>query len=251
MAKEIIKTIIADDEQLAREALRRLLEAFEQIDIVGECKNGFEVVQAVRDKEPDLLFLDIQMPKLDGFDVLELLGDESPVVIFVTAFDEFALKAFDTFAVDYLLKPVKQERLATALERADEKFRLTELERYSQMTRDHQLAQRPIQRICVREQSVVHIIPTKEILYIEAQEDYINITSIKGEFLKNHKLGRIADVLDENIFCRIHRSHLININFLDRIESITKDRRVAVLKNKKTLPISRSGYDRLTTLIQP
>ena len=115
MAKKIIRTIIADDEHLAREALLRLLKSFDDIVIVGECENGFEVIKAVRDKKPDLLFLDIQMPKLDGFDVLELLGDESPVVIFVTAHDEFALRAFDTFAVDYLLKPVKPERLATAL----------------------------------------------------------------------------------------------------------------------------------------
>jgi two-component system LytT family response regulator len=227
------------------------LQAFDAIEIVAECKNGFEVIQAVRDKKPDLLFLDIQMPKLDGFDVLELLGDESPVVIFVTAYDEFALRAFDTFAVDYLLKPVKTERLATALDRADEKFRLSQLDRYMQMSRNHQTAQRPIQRICVREQSNVHIIPATEIIFIEAQEDYININSVKGEYLKNDQLGRIAELLDEGVFCRIHRSYLININFLDRIESLTKDRRVAVLKNKKTLPISRSGYDRLSALIQP
>ena len=250
MEKKIIRTIIADDEYLAREALNSLLQAFDSIDIVAMCKNGFEVIKAVREKKPDLLFLDIQMPKLDGFDVLELLGDESPVVIFVTAYDEFALRAFDTFAVDYLLKPVKPERLAIALERADEKFRLSQLDQYKQMTRDHQSAQRPIQRICVRDQSVVHILPTKEIMYIEAQEDYININSVKGEYLKNDKLGRIAALLDEGVFCRIHRSYLININFLERIESLTKDCRIAVLKNKKNLPISRSGYDSLTTLIQ-
>ena len=251
MEKKIIRTIIADDELLARESLSRLLQAFEAIEIVAECENGFEVIQAVREKKPDLLFLDIQMPKLDGFDVLELLGDESPVVIFVTAYDEFALRAFDTFAVDYLLKPVKKERLATALERADEKFRLSQLDQYMQMTREHQTAQRPIQRICVRELSVVHIIPAKEIIFIEAQEDYIQIYSIKGQYLKNDKLGRISELLDEGVFCRIHRSYLIKINFLDRIESVTKDRRVAVLKNKKNIPISRSGYERLTALIQP
>jgi two-component system LytT family response regulator len=250
MAKKIIRTIIADDEHLARESLSRLLQAFDTIEIVAECKNGFEVIQTVRDKKPDLLFLDIQMPKLDGFDVLDLLGDESPVVIFVTAYDEFALRAFDTFAVDYLLKPVKRERLATALERADEKFRLSQLDRYMQMTQNHQTAQRPIQRICVREQSVVHIIPANEIIFIEAQEDYININSVKGEYLKNDQLRRIAELLDEGVFCRIHRSYLININFLDRIESLTKDRRIAVLKNKKKLPISRSGYDRLSSLMQ-
>lgn len=250
MAKKIIRTIIADDEHLARELLSQLLQLFDAIEIVAECENGFEVIQAVKEKKPDLLFLDIQMPKLDGFDVLELLGDESPVVIFVTAYDEYALRAFDTFAVDYLLKPVKPERLATALERANEKFRLSQLERYMQMTRNHQIAQRPIQRICVRDRSAVHIIPVTEIMFIEAQEDYININSVKEEYLKNDKLGRIAGLLDEGVFCRIHRSYLININFLDRIESLTKDRRIAVLKNKKTLPISRSGYDRLTSLMQ-
>jgi two-component system LytT family response regulator len=251
MAKELIRTVIADDENPARESLRQLLQAFEAIKIVAECKNGFEVIQTVREKKPDLLFLDIQMPKLDGFDVLELLGDEAPVVIFVTAYDEFALRAFDTFAVDYLLKPVKPERLATALERAEERFRLSQLERYIQLTRNHQTAQRPIQRICVREQTVVQIIPVTEIICIEAQEDYINIISVKGEYLKNDQLSRIEALLDEGVFCRIHRSYLININFLDRIESLTKDRRIAVLKNKKKLPISRSGYDRLTAFIQP
>jgi two-component system LytT family response regulator len=250
MVKKIIRTIIADDEHLARESLKTLLRPFDAVEIVGECANGFETIQAVKEKNPDLLFLDIQMPKLDGFDVLELLGDESPVVIFVTAYDEFALRAFDTFAVDYLLKPVNAERLATAIDRADEKLRLSQLERYMEMARNHQESQRPIQRICVREQSVVHIILAKEILYIEAQEDYININSVKGEYLKNDRLGRVAELFDESVFCRIHRSYLININFLDCIESITKDRRIAVLKNKKKLPISRSGYDRLTTLIQ-
>jgi two-component system LytT family response regulator len=251
MEERIIRTIIADDEYLARESLRSILQNFDAVEIVAECANGFEVIKAVREKKPDLLFLDIQMPKLDGFDVLELLGDESPVVIFVTAYDEYALRAFDTFAVDYLLKPVKTERLAIALERADEKFRFSKLERYTEMTRNRQESQRPIQRICVREQSVVHIIPAKEIFYIEAQEDYININSVKGEYLKNDKLGRIAKLLDDGMFCRIHRSYLVNINFLERVESLTKDRRIAVLKNKKKLPISRSGYDRLNSLIQP
>jgi two-component system LytT family response regulator len=249
MAKKIIRTIIADDEQLARESLLSLLEAFDNIEIIGECKNGFEVIKMVKDKAPDLLFLDIQMPKLDGFDVLELLGEEAPVVIFVTAYDEYALKAFDTYAVDYLLKPVKTERLATALERAEEKFRLKKFDQYINMTRDHQTAKRPIERICVRDQSVVHIIPTHEIIFIEAQEDYIHIHTVKGQYLKNDQLGRIAGLLDENKFCRIHRSFLINLNFLARIESITKDKRVAVLKNKHTLPISRSGYERLTSRI--
>jgi two-component system LytT family response regulator len=251
MAKNIIRTIIADDEQLARESLSHLLQSIDEIDIVAECANGFEVIKAVREKKPDLLFLDIQMPKLDGFDVLELLGDESPVVIFVTAFDEFALRAFDTFAVDYLLKPVKIQRLRTALERAEEKFRLSELERYAKMTHNHRSTQRPIQRICVRDQSVVHIIPAKEILYIEAQEDYINIYSVKGDYLKNDKLSRVTALLDEQVFCLVHRSFLINVHFLDRIESVTKDSRIAIMKNKKKLPISRSGYERLTNLIQP
>lgn len=251
MAKQLIRTIIADDESLARESLSQLLKDFKAVEIVAECKNGFEVIQTVRAKKPDLLFLDIQMPKLDGFDVLELLGDESPVVIFVTAYDEFALKAFDTFAVDYLLKPVKAERLATALERAEEKLRLSQLEQYVQIIQNHRTIHRPIQRICVREQSAVYIIPATEIIFIEAQEDYININSIKGEYLKNDKLMRIAALLDETVFCRIHRSYLININFLDRIESLTKDRRIAVLRNKKKLPISRSGYERLSALIQP
>ena len=251
MTKKIIRTVIADDEHLARESLSRLLKAFDTLEIVAECKNGFEVIQTVKEKKPDLLFLDIQMPKLDGFDVLELLGDESPVVIFVTAYDEFALRAFDTYAVDYLLKPVKPERLATALERANDKFRLSQIDLYRQMTRNHQTDQRPLQRICVRDQSVVHLIPAQEIMFIEAQEDYININSIKGKYLKNDQLGRIAGLLDESIFCRIHRSYIINLTFLDRIESLTKDRRIAILKNKKTLPISRSGYERLTILIQP
>jgi two-component system LytT family response regulator len=251
MEKEIIRTIIADDEPLARESLNRLLQGFEAITVVAQCTNGFEVIQMVKEKKPDLLFLDIQMPKLDGFDVLELLGDESPVVIFVTAYDEYALKAFDTYAVDYLLKPVKPERLSQALERADEKFRLSWLDQYMKMAQNHQTANRPIRRICVRDRSAVHIIPADEIMFIEAQEDYINIGTVKGEFLKNDNLKRIAQLLDESVFCRVHRSFLINVNFLDRIESLTKDRRVARLKNKKIIPISRSGYERLTGLIQP
>ena len=242
------RLLIVDDSKVIRVTARKILQDhFKTVEAL-DGENAWEILGS---EEPfSLIVSDLTMPKLDGFDVLELLGDESPVVIFVTAYDEFALRAFDTYAVDYLLKPVKVERLATALERAEDKFRLSQLERYMQMTQNHQTANQPIQRICVREQSAVHIIPATEIMFIEAQEDYININSVKGEFLKNDQLSRITALLDETAFCRIHRFYLININFLDRIESLTKDRRIAVLKNKKKLPVSRSGYDRLTALIK-
>ncbi len=243
-----------DDEALARQSLRGALLEFEDIEIIKECVNGFDAVQEVHRSRPDLLFLDIQMPRLDGFDVVELLGKEAPFIIFVTAYDEYALRAFEAEALDYLLKPVNPKRLQKSIERVREKLlskagvlKVGEnIERFIDLHREH-LA--PLTRILIRDGSDVHIIPVENIIYLEAEEDYVRIHTGERTYLKLDSMANLETKLDLQIFCRLHRSFLLNIAYLVKIEPYTKDSRIARLKNGKTLPISRSGYNRLMELL--
>ena len=244
-----IKAIIVDDEPLARASLKSALGVFDDVEILKECANGFEAVQAVQALRPDVVFLDIQMPKLDGFDVAELLGDESPLVVFVTAYDEYAIRAFETKALDYLLKPVQGERLAKTLERIKEHLAQDDFPPIDKLLEAHRKNSSPITRILVRDRSDVHIIPVEDVMYIEAQDDYIEIHTTKGSFLKNERISNLEDALDSGQFCRIHRSFIMNIEFLSKIEPHTKDSKLAILKNGRNLPISRSGYAKLTELL--
>jgi two-component system LytT family response regulator len=244
-----IKAIIVDDEPLARASLKSALAVFDGVEILKECANGFEAVQAVQALHPDVVFLDIQMPKLDGFDVAELLGDESPLVVFVTAYDEYAIRAFEAKALDYLLKPVQGERLAKTLERIKEHLAQDDFPPIDKLLDAHRKDSSPITRILVRDRSDVHIIPVEDVMYIEAQDDYIEIHTTKGSFLKNERISNLEDALDGSQFCRIHRSFIMNIEFLSKIEPHTKDSKLAILKNGRNLPISRSGYAKLTELL--
>lgn len=252
-----IRAIIVDDEALSRESLREALARFEDIEILKECTNGFEAVQEVQQSKPDLMFLDIQMPKLDGFDVVELLGKEAPCIIFVTAYDEYALRAFEAEALDYLLKPVNPTRLQRAIQRVREKLqpgsngpqpaeKEGRMERFINQHRDH-LA--PLTRILIRDGMDVYIIPAEQVIYFEAQEDYVKIFTEERSYLKLERMTNLDRKLDPQHFCRIHRSYLLNIDYLVKIEPYSKDSRIAKLKNGKTLPISRSGYNRLMELL--
>lgn len=249
-----IKAIIVDDEALARESLRSALAEFEDIEIIKECVNGFDAVQEVHRSRPDLMFLDIQMPRLDGFDVVELLGKEAPFIIFVTAYDEYALRAFEAEALDYLMKPVNPKRLQMSIERVREKLvsrgdvpRVSEsMERFIDQHRER-LA--PLTRILIRDGSDVHIIPVEDIIYFEAEEDYVRIHTGERTYLKLDSMANLEAKLDTQNFCRVHRSILLNIGYLVKIEPYSKDSRIAKLKNGKTLPISRSGYNRLMELL--
>jgi len=241
-----LRAVIVDDEELARQLLREYLWEAGGVDVVAECADGFDAVKAIGELKPDLVFLDVQMPKLDGFEVLELI-DPPPSVIFVTAYDQYAMRAFDANAVDYLLKPFRLERFKKALDRARERVQ----------TRPAPVelaaAARPpgqaIQRIVVRDGSKVHIIPVAKLDYVEAQDDYAALHSEQKSYLKQQTIASLETQLDPQRFVRIHRSYIVNLERIARIEPYAKDSRVAVLRDGTQLPVSRSGHARLKALL--
>ncbi|HYS54287.1 MAG TPA: response regulator [Thermoanaerobaculia bacterium] len=242
----MIRTIIVDDEPLARDVLREYLDADEDFEIVAECANGFEAVRAVSEHDPEVLFLDIQMPKLDGFEVLELL-DRSPVVVFVTAYDDYALRAFEVHALDYLLKPFSEERFRAVTQRI-------KMHKDGLKPAPHQLAAtlraKPLQRIVVRgEDGTIQVIPAARVDYVEADDDAIVIATGGTKIRKQQSIGDLAGELDPDRFVRVHRSYLLNIERVDKIELYAKDSRVAILRDGTRLPVSRSGYARLRELL--
>ena len=242
-----LRTLVVDDEELARQVMCELLRAHPEIEVIAECKNGLEAVKAVAEHKPDLLFLDVQMPKLTGFDVLELIGAEVPV-IFVTAYDEYAMKAFEVHAVDYLLKPVGKERLAAALQRV----RARSAEK-PPVPVELSAAARPAgqfaERVVVKDGTRVTLIPVAKLEYAEAQDDYVALASEGKKHLKQQTIASLEAALDPREFVRIHRSYLVNLERVTRIEPYGKDSRVAVLSTGVRLPVSRAGYARLQALL--
>jgi two-component system LytT family response regulator len=241
-----LRVVIVDDEEPARLALRQDLAALDDVEVVAECANGFEAVKVVTDLRPDLILLDVQMPKLDGFEVLELVGGEVPVV-FVTAYDEFAIKAFDVHAVDYLLKPVGQTRLAAALDRA--RARQTAGPSPAALKATARPPGAPLERVVIRDGAQVHVVAAEKIDYVEAQDDYVGIRTGGRTLLKEQTLGDLEGQLDARRFVRIHRSYLLNIERLSRVELYAKDSRLAILNDGTKLPVSRAGYQRLQQLL--
>jgi two-component system LytT family response regulator len=237
-----LKAAIVDDEDLARGYLRELLGAHPEIEIVVECANGFEAVKAIGEMSPDLLFLDVQMPKLDGFEVLELI-DPGPVVIFVTAYDQYAMRAFDAHAVDYLLKPFGAERFERALERA--KSRLGERTPPPSLAPAARSPENRPQRIVVKDGARVHVIPIDRLDYVEAQDDYVSLHSAGKSYLKQQSIAAVEEMLDPSRFVRIHRSAIVNLERVTRIEPYGKESRIAILADGARLPVSRAGYARL------
>jgi two-component system LytT family response regulator len=249
-----LRAVIVDDEDLARAIVREFLSHAPDIEIAAECSNGFEAVKVIGEVKPDLLFLDVQMPKLDGFEVLELI-DESPAVIFTTAYDSYAMKAFDAHAVDYLLKPFSAERFQTALERARQRLRENSNPDISRgAAADLAAAARPpsqyAERLVVKDGAKVTIIPLEKLDYVEAQDDYVALHSQKKSYLKQQTISSLEASLDPQHFVRIHRSCIVNVERIARIEPYTKDSRVAVLNDGTQLPVSRAGYARLTALLE-
>jgi two-component system LytT family response regulator len=254
--RKTLGAVIVDDEELARALLREYVESSTGIEILAECANGFEAVKAISEKKPDLVFLDVQMPKLDGFEVLELIGQEV-AVIFVTAFDQYAMRAFDEHAVDYLLKPFSLERFQKALERARRRLGenaspipkgpqalpATELARAARSPREY------LQRIVVKDGARVHIIPVERLDYAEAQDDYVSLHSQGKAYLKEQTISSLEAALDPERFVRIHRSVIVNLERVEKIEPYAKDSRVAVLSDGAQLPVSRAGYERLRALL--
>lgn len=247
----MLRAIIVDDEELARQVLREQLWDAGGVEVVDECANGFEAVKSIAELKPDLLFLDIQMPKLDGFEVLELIDDRTASVIFVTAYDQYALKAFDAHAVDYLLKPFAFDRLKKALDRTKTLRGAPTLNQIQ--PQELAAAARPpgrsLERLVVKDGTRVHIIPIGKLDYAEAQDDYVGLRSENKTYLKQQTLASLETQLDANKFARIHRSYIVNIERLARIEPFTRDSRVVVLQDGKQLPVSRAGLAKLKELL--
>lgn len=243
-----LRIAIVDDEELARAVARDYLAAMADVEIVAECANGFEAVKAVSEQHPDLLLLDVQMPKLDGFEVLELVGRDVAVV-FATAYDQYAIRAFEVNAVDYLLKPYSAERLAEAIERARGRIGRGEAVSGRTLAAAARPAPTAAGRILVRDGPRVHVIPIARLDYAQAQDDYVCFRCEGKEYLKEQTLAEVEASLDPAKFVRIHRSYLLNIERLARVDVDERENRVAVLTDGTRLPVSRSGYARLNSLL--
>jgi len=238
----MIRTILIDDEPLARDVVKHYLKSFPEIEIVAECNDGFEGLKAIATFRPDFIFLDIQMPKINGFEMLELV-ENPPSVIFTTAFDEFAIKAFEVNAVDYLLKPIEQERFEQAMQRLPSKLK------QPQLTHDllETAALSPAQhnRVVVKSNGIIKIIAVADIHYLEADDDYVKLSTTEGIFYKNKTMSFFEKTLDSEQFIRIHRSYLINLAQVTKIELKEKDSYIVLLKSDIWLPVSKSGYIKL------
>jgi two-component system LytT family response regulator len=243
-----LRLVIADDEDLARSLVREFLKDSLDLEIVAECRNGFEAVKAVTELKPDLLLLDIQMPRLDGFEVLELIERETNV-IFITAYDQYAIRAFDVHAIDYLLKPFSAERLSEALDRARKKIDRGEPTTTAALAAEARPPGTRADRILIRDGGDVHVVPMARIDYVEAQDDYVCFRAEGKRYLKQQTLADVETVLDPTRFVRIHRSYILNVERLAKLELYAKDSHAAILRDGTRLPVSRSGYSRLNTMI--
>lgn len=244
------RAIVIDDEPLAREVVLEYLEEYPQIQVVAECNDGFEGVKAVGQHQPDLIFLDIQMPKITGFEMLELL-DTKPAVIFTSAFDEYAIKAFETHAVDYLLKPFNKDRFKQAVDKWLEHKNFAEAHRQVQALLESNVPS-PVysERIVVKDRSTIKIIPAADVHYLEAYDDYVKIHTAGGTFLKNKTMASFENSLDDKQFVRIHRSFIVQVPQITGLVPYEKDSYKLLLKSGDSLPVSKTGYAKLKQLLQ-
>jgi two-component system LytT family response regulator len=242
------KVIIIDDEPLARSIVKEYLQKHPDLELVAECGDGFEGVKAIQQYQPDLLFLDIQMPKINGFEMLELI-EQPPAVIFTTAFDEYAIKAFEAHAIDYLLKPFNQDRFNKAITKWSDKKNTPSENKTVDLLETASQSPSQSQRVVVKNGSKIKIIPVHDIYYLEAADDYVKIHTPDGYFLKNKTMNHFEQVLDEQQFVRSHRSYIINIQQITRIDPYEKDNHVAILRTGAKVPVSRSGYGKLKAVL--
>ena len=244
------RVLLIDDEPLARMVVLEYLQDFkDRIEVLGECNDGFEGLKAIQQQQPDLIFLDVQMPKINGFEMLELV-ENPPAVIFTTAFDEYAIKAFETHAVDYLLKPFSKDRFNKAVEKflaqkpVEQPAKHTEslLEAAAQSPAQHE-------RIVVKTGTKVKIIPVADVEYLEADDDYVSVHTKEGSFLKNKTMSFFEQTLDADQFVRVHRSYIIKIQDITRIDPYEKDAHIAILKSGAKIPVSKTGYAKLKQVL--
>src|SRR5215216_4476382 len=245
----MIKAIIIDDEPLARLVVQEYLQNYPQITIAQVCNDGFEGVKAIMQYQPDLIFLDIQMPKINGFEMLELI-DKPPAVIFATAFDEYAIKAFEAHAIDYLLKPFNQDRFEKAIKKWREQKHSTSGEKQTkQLLDDVALTAPQNERIVIKDGSKIKIIPIQDVHYLEAADDFVKVFTKEGYFLKNKTMSHFEQVLDPSQFVRSHRSYIVNLQQITRIDPYEKDNHVAILRSGAKVPVSRNGYMKLRAVL--
>jgi len=247
----MIKAILIDDEPLARMVVREYLLDFPQIEVLQECGDGFEGLKAIQQLQPDLIFLDVQMPKINGFEMLELV-DEQPAVIFTTAFDEYAIKAFEAHATDYLLKPFSKERFNKAVDKflAQAPVSAT-IKKDKEELLETAATQSPAQheRIVVKTGTKVKIIPVADVQYLQADDDYVSIITPEGSFLKNKTMSFFEQTLDPRHFVRVHRSYMVSVQEITRIDPYEKDSHLAILKSGAKIPVSKTGYVKLKQVL--
>jgi two-component system, LytTR family, response regulator len=243
------RVIIIDDEPLARSIVKEYLSEFSQFELIAECNDGFQGVKAIMQWQPDLIFLDIQMPKINGFEMLELV-ESAPAVIFTTAFDEYAIKAFETYAIDYLLKPFTKERFQKALNKFLDQ---TNIQKQKDATNNLLYSgssnPTPVDRVVVKTGGKIKIIPIHEILYFEASDDYVKIKTREGVYLKNKTMGYFENTLPAALFVRTHRSYIINVQEITRIDPYEKENHLAILKSGDRVPVSKTGYPKLRQVL--
>ncbi|HEY5465300.1 MAG TPA: response regulator [Hanamia sp.] len=240
-----MKVIIIDDEPLARSIVKEYLQSKSDVELVAECNDGFEGIKAIQQHQPDLIFLDIQMPKINGFEMLELI-EEPPAVIFTTAFDEFAIKAFESNAVDYLLKPFSKERFDKAIQKYLQHSDITSTQKVIEAA-----SQTPAQqnRVVVKDGNKIKIIPVAKINYLEAADDYVKIVTTEGTFLKKRTMNFFEESLSAFQFIRVHRSYIVNTQLITRIDPYEKDGHLLLLTTGAKLPVSKAGYAKLKEML--
>jgi two-component system LytT family response regulator len=242
------RVLIIDDEPLARMVVREYLQDIDGIEVVQECGDGFEGIKAINLHKPDLVFLDVQMPKINGFEMLELL-EQQPAVIFATAFDEYAIKAFEAHAVDYLLKPFSKDRFQKAVEKYLAQTPAQTKKQNEELLESPALSPAQHERIVVKTGTKVKIIPVHDVLYLEADDDYVSIHTAEGSFLKNKTMGFFEQTLDQRHFVRVHRSFIVRVQEITRIDPYEKDAHLAILKSGAKIPVSKSGYVKLKQVL--
>ncbi len=244
----MIKALLIDDEPLARSIVKEYLSHFPDIHIAKECNDGFEGVKAIAEHHPDIIFLDIQMPKINGFEMLELV-ENPPDVIFTTAYDEYAIKAFETYAIDYLLKPFSRERFNKAIQKWLSRHNIAQAAKTGELLEAAALSPGQSQRVVVKTAGRIKIIPMQEIIYLEAADDFVKIHTHEGAYLKNKTMSHFEKILEVQQFARIHRSYIVNLQQITRIDPYEKDNHVAILKSGKNIPVSKAGYAKLKMVL--
>ena len=240
----MIKTVIVEDEKLARDLIRDYLGGFEDFEILGEYEDGFSGLKAINEIKPDLVFLDIQMPKLTGFEMLELL-EHHPAIIFTTAYDQYALKAFEHNALDYLLKPYSKERFEEAINKARERISSGDKELVERLVEHRDAQEEELHRIVVKSRSRIHVVPVADVIYLEAQDDYVMVYTRESRHLKQKTMKYFEAHLNAEEFVRIHRSYIVRVEEIAQMQLYEKDSYIVILKNGAKLPVSKTGLPKL------